>query len=72
MTNNKTCDDLPLWRGLLTHGRPDLAAGLRESTLELVATGGCHEYFHPDTRAGLGPAAFSWTASLLLDALAEG
>ncbi|MEV4482969.1 MGH1-like glycoside hydrolase domain-containing protein [Micromonospora coxensis] len=61
-----------LWRGLLTHGRRDLAAGLRESMLELVATGGCHEYFHPDTRAGLGSAAFSWTASLLLDTLAEG
>ncbi|MEH0844029.1 hypothetical protein V6U81_16715 [Micromonospora sp. CPCC 205711] len=61
-----------LWRGLRTHGRPDLAAGLRESMLELVATGGCHEYFHPDTGAGLGSPAFSWTAALLLDALAEG
>ncbi|SCL27879.1 hypothetical protein GA0070624_3585 [Micromonospora rhizosphaerae] len=61
-----------LWRGLLTHHRPALAAGLRESMLELVARSGCHEYFHPDTGAGLGSPAFSWTASLLLDALAEG
>ncbi|MEH0823912.1 MULTISPECIES: MGH1-like glycoside hydrolase domain-containing protein [unclassified Micromonospora] len=61
-----------LWRGLRAHHRPDLAAGLRESMLEMVATGGCHEYFHPDTAAGLGSAAFSWTASLLLDVLAEG
>ncbi|MGC5022564.1 MGH1-like glycoside hydrolase domain-containing protein [Micromonospora sp. DT47] len=60
-----------LWRGLRTHERPDLAAGLRESMLELAATAGCHEYFHPDTGAGLGSPAFSWTASLLLDALAE-
>ncbi|MEH0981515.1 MGH1-like glycoside hydrolase domain-containing protein [Micromonospora sp. CPCC 205556] len=60
-----------LWRGLRSHGRPDLAAGLRQSMLDLVATAGCHEYFHPDTRAGLGSPAFSWTASLLLDVLAE-
>ncbi|WP_406044255.1 hypothetical protein OG799_07075 [Micromonospora sp. NBC_00898] len=61
-----------LWRGLLTHRRPALAAGLRESMLGLVARSGCHEYFHPDTGAGLGSPAFSWTASLALDALAEG
>ncbi|NES15987.1 MULTISPECIES: hypothetical protein [Micromonospora] len=61
-----------LWRGLRTHHRPDLAAGLRESMCDLVARGGCHEYFHPDTGAGLGSPAFSWTAALVLDALAEG
>ncbi|MEV0430052.1 hypothetical protein [Micromonospora sp. NPDC050495] len=61
-----------VWRGLLIHDRPDLAAGLRESMLALVAGAGCHEYFHPDTGAGLGSPAFSWTAALLLDALAEG
>jgi hypothetical protein len=61
-----------LWRGLRVHHRPDLAAGLRESMLDLVTRGGCHEYFHPDTGAGLGSAAFSWTASLALDALADG
>ncbi|GAA4576198.1 trehalase family glycosidase [Micromonospora coerulea] len=60
-----------LWRGLRAHRRPDLAAGLRESMLALVALNGCHEYFHPDTGAGLGSPAFSWTASLALDALAE-
>ncbi|SCG55216.1 hypothetical protein GA0074704_3135 [Micromonospora siamensis] len=61
-----------LWRGLRTHGRPDLAAGLRRSMIGLVAGAGCHEYFHPDTGAGLGSAAFGWTAALLLDALASG
>ncbi|MCI4061138.1 hypothetical protein MRQ36_00545 [Micromonospora sp. R77] len=58
--------------GLRLHHRPDLAAGLRESMLDLVARAGCHEYFHPDTGAGLGSPAFSWTASLALDALADG
>ncbi|NBE83225.1 MGH1-like glycoside hydrolase domain-containing protein [Micromonospora rubida] len=61
-----------LWRGLRTHHRLDLAAGLRASMVELVATAGCHEYFHPDTGAGLGSPAFGWTAALLLDVLADG
>jgi hypothetical protein len=61
-----------LWRGLRAHRRPDLAAGLRESMIGLVAGAGCHEYFHPDTGAGLGSPAFAWTAALLLDVLAEG
>ncbi|MDO3704390.1 hypothetical protein Q3W71_22255 [Micromonospora sp. C28SCA-DRY-2] len=58
-------------RGLLTHGRPELAAGLRGSMLDLVTGAGCHEYFHPDTGAGLGSPAFGWTAALLLDVLAD-
>ena len=61
-----------LWQGLRAHHRADLAAGLRESMLDLVDAAGCHEYFHPDTGAGLGSPAFSWTAALVLDALAEG
>ncbi|MFC0504850.1 MGH1-like glycoside hydrolase domain-containing protein [Micromonospora costi] len=58
-------------RGLLTHGRADLAAGLGQAMVELVATAGCHEYFHPDTGAGLRSPAFGWTAALLLDLLAD-
>ncbi|MET8833269.1 hypothetical protein ABZV78_05055 [Micromonospora sp. NPDC004540] len=61
-----------LWRGLRGHRRGDLAAGLRGSMLDLVDGAGCHEYFHPDTGAGLGSPAFSWTAALVLDVLAEG
>ncbi|GIJ76280.1 hypothetical protein SAMN05443287_102204 [Micromonospora phaseoli] len=57
--------------GLLTHGREGLAAGLRASMIELVGAAGCHEYFHPDTGVGLGSPAFSWTAALLLDVLAD-
>ncbi|RKN51139.1 MGH1-like glycoside hydrolase domain-containing protein [Micromonospora endolithica] len=60
-----------LHRGLRAHGRPDLAAGLRRSMIDLVARAGCHEYFHPDTGAGLGSPAFAWTAALLLDVLAD-
>ncbi|MEU4401950.1 MGH1-like glycoside hydrolase domain-containing protein [Micromonospora orduensis] len=58
-------------RGLAAHGHPELAAGLRESMIGLVAGAGCHEYFHPDTGAGLGSPAFGWTAALLLDLLAD-
>ncbi|MDG4797860.1 hypothetical protein [Micromonospora sp. WMMD1082] len=57
--------------GLLAHGQDRLAAGLRASMIELAGTAGCHEYFHPDTGAGLGSPAFSWTAALLLDVLAD-
>ncbi|MFF5180475.1 hypothetical protein ACFY2Q_20815 [Micromonospora sp. NPDC000316] len=58
-------------RGLLAHGHPELAAGLRRSMIGLVAGAGCHEYFHPDTGVGLGSPAFGWTAALLLDLLAD-
>ncbi|WP_253289588.1 MGH1-like glycoside hydrolase domain-containing protein [Verrucosispora sioxanthis] len=58
-------------RGLLRHGHDRLAAGLRTSMIDLVSVAGCHEYFHPDTGAGLGSPAFSWTAALLLDVLAD-
>ncbi|WP_433528070.1 MGH1-like glycoside hydrolase domain-containing protein [Micromonospora sp. CA-263727] len=57
--------------GLLAHGQTRLAAGLRASMIGLAETAGCHEYFHPDTGAGLGSPAFGWTAALLLDVLAE-
>ncbi|MGW0504523.1 MGH1-like glycoside hydrolase domain-containing protein [Micromonospora sp. NPDC003241] len=58
-------------QGLLAHGQDRLAAGLRASMIELVETAGCHEYFHPETGAGLGSAGFGWTAALLLDVLAD-
>jgi len=56
--------------GLLRHGHPALAAGLAESMIDLVDRAGCHEYFEPNTGAGLGSPAFSWSAALLLDVLA--
>lgn len=59
-----------LWRGLRTHGRHELAAHLRASMLNLIKREGCFEYYHPDTGAGVGAPAFSWTAALALDLLA--
>ena len=69
----------PLWinvnwllrRGLLVHGFRDEAEELRTAMVRLVHAGGHFEYFHPDTGAGLGAPAFSWTAALALDLLAD-
>jgi len=55
--------------GLLAHGETELAASLRDKTLELVDTAGCYEYFSPITGEGHGAADFSWTAALTLDLL---
>jgi hypothetical protein len=60
-----------LWRGLREHGRLALAAALRQRMLELIERSGCYEYFNPDTGAGIGSPAFSWTAALALDLLAD-
>lgn len=38
-----------------------------ERTLELVAHGGIHEYYEPNTGEGLGADRFTWTAALCLD-----
>jgi hypothetical protein len=39
--------------------------------LRLVHDSGHHEYFHPVTGEGIGAPAFSWTAALTLDLLAD-
>ncbi|MGX7670328.1 MGH1-like glycoside hydrolase domain-containing protein [Plantactinospora sp. DSM 117369] len=57
--------------GLRTHGRDGLADKLRSALLDLARNSGYYEYFHPDSGAGIGSAAFSWTAALTLDLLAE-
>lgn len=59
-----------LWRGLRGHGHGDAADTLRAAMLGLIRRSGCHEYFDPVTGAGIGAAAFSWTAALTLDLLA--
>ena len=53
------------------HGFHDEAEDLRTSMLRLVHRSGHHEYFHPHTGAGVGAPAFSWTAALSLDLLAD-
>jgi hypothetical protein len=60
-----------LWRGLLVHGRWDEAEDLRTAIVRLVQRNGHFEYFHPSTGEGLGAPAFSWTAALSLDLLAD-
>jgi hypothetical protein len=60
-----------LRRGLLVHGRLDEAEDLRTEMMRLVHRNGHFEYFHPTTGKGLGAPAFSWTAALSLDLLAD-
>lgn len=55
--------------GLERYGFHDHAAALRESTLEMVETGGMYEYFNPISGAPLGAKNFSWTAALTIDLL---
>ena len=55
--------------GLLAHGETELAASLRDKTLELVDVAGCYEYFSPITGQGHGATDFSWTAALIIDLL---
>jgi hypothetical protein len=57
-------------RGLRQHGRTELADGIDDATLALVARSGFREYFDPDTGEGYGSDDFSWTAALVLDLLA--
>ncbi|WP_239117630.1 MGH1-like glycoside hydrolase domain-containing protein [Paractinoplanes ferrugineus] len=58
-------------RGLLVHGFRDEAEDLRTAMIRLVHRNGHFEYFHPTTGEGLGAPAFSWTAALSLDLLAD-
>ncbi len=69
----------PIWinvnrllrRGMQLHGFLGEAEDLRTSMLRLVHRSGHDEYFHPQTGAGIGAPAFSWTAALSLDLLAD-
>ncbi len=60
-----------LRRGMLVHGYDRQAEELRAAMLELIRRSGHYEYFHPYTGEGIGAAAFSWTAALALDLLAD-
>ena len=54
-------------RGLDSYGHRDLAARLREKSLDLVHKSGYREYFNPQTGEGYGTDSFSWTAALAID-----
>jgi len=60
-----------LRRGMLVHGYRDEAEDLRTALIRLVHRSGHFEHYHPDTGTGIGAPAFSWTAALALDLLAD-
>jgi len=60
-----------LRRGMLVHGYHGEAEDLRTAMIRLVHRSGHFEYYHPETGAGIGAPAFSWTAALSLDLLAD-
>ena len=53
-------------RGLQEQGRAELAQRIRADSAALFDQAGFHEYFHPETGAGLGGKDFSWTAATYL------
>ena len=53
--------------GLKRLGFDDQAEHLRASTLTMVSSYGCYEYFNPEDGSGLGATNFSWTAALAAD-----
>lgn len=57
-----------LARGLLAHGRADLARRIWERSAALVERSGFREYYNPFTGEGHGALDFSWSA-LALDML---
>jgi glycogen debranching enzyme len=64
--------DWLLWWALERTGEHELAARVRESSLEQIAEGGFAEYFEPFTGEPLGSREQSWTAAVALDWLASG
>ncbi len=53
--------------GLLRYGYKKEASKLRDSTLSMITSQGCFEYFNPDDGSGIGAPNFSWTAALAID-----
>ena len=58
-----------VWRGLLRYGYDDLAETIRTQTLQLIADGGCVEYYDPRDGSPCGARDFSWSAALALELL---
>ena len=59
-----------LARGLIRHGRIDLARHIAAQSIELVRLSGVREYYNPGTGAGWGAPDFSWS-TVLLDLVEE-
>jgi hypothetical protein len=58
-----------IWKGCLEHGLGLDVHSLKEKMVELVKENGFFEYFHPETKKGIGADNFSWTAALIIDIL---
>jgi hypothetical protein len=54
-----------LARGLMRHGRSDLARVIADKSLELVRKHGFREYYNPLTTQGHGAPDFSWSTILV-------
>jgi glycogen debranching enzyme len=54
-----------LARGLIRHGRIDLARHIAAQSVELIRKSGVREYYNPHTGAGWGAPDFSWSTILL-------
>ncbi len=52
-------------RGLIRHGRIDLARHIANQNIEMVRRGGIREYYNPETGAGHGAPDFSWSTVIL-------
>lgn len=59
-----------LARGLVRHGRRDLAMHIAKQSVELLKMGGVREYYNPVTGVGHGANDFSWS-TILLDLVVE-
>ncbi|MEZ4256683.1 MAG: trehalase family glycosidase [Polyangiales bacterium] len=59
-------------RGLRTHGLPELARRIEQSSVALIEKSSFKEYYHPHTGEGYGAPDFSWSALALDMAAAEG
>ncbi len=53
-----------LAKGLIRHGRPDLARVIADKSLELIKSSGFREYYDPFTTKGHGAPDFSWSTIL--------
>ncbi len=54
-----------LSRGLIAHGRKDLASHIAAKSIECVQKSGVREYYNPYDATGWGAPDFSWTMILL-------
>ena len=57
--------------GLGRAGKTEMAAQIRQSSLDLIKVGGFAEYYDPETGEPCGGGSFTWTAAIALEFLSE-